>query len=73
MNLIKELSKSKLKLLEEADVHIEDKDYSKEELRACEIKVEEYVMCHSTKNGDIGKFGSQYSDILDDLIREQQR
>ena len=72
MNLIKELSKSKLKLLEEADVHIEDRDYSKEELRECEIKIEEYVMCHSTKNGDVNKFGSQYSDILDDLIKYQR-
>ena len=72
MNLIKELSKNKLKLLEEADVHIEDREYSKEELRACEIKVGEYVMCHSTKNGDVSKFGSQYSDILEDLIKYQK-
>ena len=73
MNLSKELSKNKLKLLEEADVHIEDREYSKEELRNYEMKVEEFVMSHSTKNGDVSKFTSQYSNILNDLIKYQQK
>ncbi len=71
MNLVKELNKNKLKLLEDAGINIKDKEYSKEELRECEVQVEEFVMNHSTKNGDVSKLSNQYMDILNDLISYQ--
>ena len=71
MNLVKELNKNKLKLLEDAGINIKDKEYSKEELRECEVQVEEFVMNHSTKNGDVSKLSNQYRDILNDLISYQ--
>ena len=72
MNLVKVCTEKKLKLIQEAGVNIEDRDYSKEELRNCEMQIEEFIMSHSSKNGDVSKFGSQYSDILEDLIRYQK-
>ncbi len=39
MNLVKELNKNKLKLLEDAGINIKDKEYNKEELRQCDIIV----------------------------------
>ena len=72
MNLVKVFTENKLKLIQEAGVNIEDRDYSKEELRNCEMQIEEFIMSHSSKNGDVSKFGSQYSDILEDLIRYQK-
>ena len=71
MNLVKKFTESKLKLLKDAGVNIEDREYSREELRNCEMQVEDFVMSHSFKNGDLSKFGRQYSDILEDLIKYQ--
>ena len=72
MNLVKEFTENKLKLIQEAGVNIEDRDYSKEELRICEIQIEDYIMSHSSKNGDVSKYGMEYSDILEDLIKYQK-
>ena len=72
MNLLKDLSKNELKLLKDAGVNILDKEYSKEELRECESKVEEFIMNHSSKNGELNKYNVQYSDILNNLIKYQQ-
>ena len=72
MNLVKVFTENKLKLIEEAGVIIEDKEYSQEELRNCEMQIEEYIMSKSSKNGDVSKYGMEYSDILNDLINLQQ-
>ena len=72
MNLVKEFTENKLKLIEEAGVIVEDKEYSQEELRNCEMQIEEYIMSKSSKNGDVSKYGMEYSDILNDLINLQQ-
>ncbi len=37
MNLVKELNKNKLKLLEDAGVNVENREYSKEERRKLKI------------------------------------
>lgn len=72
MNLKTELSKNKIKLLEDAGVNIKDKDYSSEELRQCEVQVEDFIMNHSSKNGDVSKYGMEYSELLNDLIKYQE-
>ena len=69
MNLMKQFLIEERKLLSDAGIIVEDRDYSKEELRKCELEIEEFIMSHSTKNGDISKLSNQYSKILNTLIK----
>lgn len=68
MNLINELTKKELKLLEEIGIYIEDRVYSREELRQCETYIEDYIMSHSMKNQDIGVLTNRYNDILVKIV-----
>ena len=69
MNLSKEFTTNEIKLLKNIGINIEDKDYSNEELRKYEISIEEFIMSHSSKNGDIGKYTNQYSSILNKIVK----
>lgn len=69
MNLMKQFSKEEIELLNNAGIDVEDREYNKEELRKCELEIEEFIMSHSTKNGDIAKLNSQYNSILDTLVK----
>lgn len=64
MNLLNECTRSEIQLIEKAGITIENKDYSKEELKRYQLQIVEYIMSHSTKNGDIDKLSNQYSSIL---------
>lgn len=70
MNLMKKFSKEEIKLLSNAGINVEDRDYNKDELRKCELGIEEFIMSHSTKNGDIAKLNKQYNGILDIFINK---
>ena len=70
MNLMKQFSKEEIKLLSNAGINVEDREYSKEELRKCEMNIEEFIMSHSSKNGDISKLSNQYHNILDTFINK---
>ena len=51
--------------------HIEIKSHNNiEELRKYEIYIEEYIMSHSSKNGDISRLSNQYNSILNTLVKE---
>lgn len=69
MNLMKQFSKEDIKLLSNAGINVEDIDYNKEELRKYELEIEEFIMSHSTKNGDIAQLSNQYSSILNTLVK----
>ena len=69
MNLMKQFSKEDIKLLSNAGINVEDIDYNKEELKKCELEIEEFIMSNSTKNGDIAKLSNQYSSILNTLVK----
>lgn len=69
MNLKKEFKKEEIELLQVAGVNVEDREYSKEELRKCEMDIEEFIMSHSSKNGDISKLSNQYYGILNTLSK----
>lgn len=71
MNLLNKCTTNELKLLENIGINIEDKEYSKEELRKYENEIEEFIMSHSTKNGDISRFINQYNGILNIIINEK--
>ena len=64
MNLLNKLTEKEINLLQTAGVYIEDKDYNNDELKRYELSIEEFIMSHSTKNGDISKYSSQYNSIL---------
>lgn len=64
MNLLNECTKNEIELIKNAGVKIEDKDYTLEELKRCETEITEYIMSHSSKNGNISKLNSEYSDIF---------
>ena len=68
MNLIEKCTTNEIRLLSDIGIKIEDKDYTVEELRKYESIIEEFIMNHSTKNGDINKFINQYNSILNTII-----
>lgn len=64
MNLLNVCTKNEIELIENAGFKVENKDYTKDELRRCEAQITEYIMSHSSKNGDIGKLSNEYSSII---------
>lgn len=68
MNLKKKFGNEEIELLQKAGINVEDREYDKEELRKCEINIEEFIMLHSSKNGDIPKLSNQYSNIVETII-----
>lgn len=71
MNLVEKCTTNEIKLLNNIGIKIEDRDYTVEEIRRYESTIEEFIMSHSTKNGDINKFINQYNGILNTLINIQ--
>lgn len=69
MKLINKFSNKEIKLLSDAGIKIEDREYSQEELKKYELNIEEFIMNHSTKNGDISKLSNEYRDILNVLMK----
>ncbi len=70
MNLKRELKKDEIELLQVAGINVEDREYSEEEIRKCERDIEEFIMSHSSKNGDISKLSNQYYNIIDTFINK---
>lgn len=67
MNLIERFTDKEINLINQAGVIIENKDYTKEELEKCQFNIEDYIMSHSSKNGDIDKLNNQYRNILEKI------
>lgn len=62
---------NELKLIEDAGIRIETRDYSIEELERLGYQIEEYIMNHSSKNNVISNLLNQYNGILNTFIRKQ--
>lgn len=71
MNFKIDLTQEQQKLLEQLDTVIENRIYSKEEIRHCIDKVSTYVMSQSSKNGDLSKALSECSGLMDILIKNE--
>lgn len=69
MNLLNKCTTNEIKLLENIGINVENKEYTNEELRRYEREIEEFIMSHSTKNGDISKYSSQYNSILSKIAK----
>lgn len=63
MNLLNKCTDNEMKLMKNAGVYLEDKDYSSEELKRIEYNITEYIMNHSSKDGSIGKLQNEYASI----------
>ena len=72
MNLFKKLNDNEQYMLKDIGLNIENRDYSAEELGKYETSIEEFIMSHSSKNGDIEKVRQQYDSILKTIVKYQQ-
>lgn len=69
MNLYSKISNNEIKLLNNAGIKIEDKDYSQEDFSRMEQQIIEYIMSASSKNGDIDKLRNQYESIFRVIVK----
>ena len=53
MNFKIDLTKKQQNILEQLDTVIEDRTYSKDEIKQCIDKIGTYIMSQSSKNGDL--------------------
>lgn len=68
MNIYKEFNGNERDLISKV-TNIEDRNYTKEEIKQIENEIIENIFSHSSKNGGIQKARLEYSDILDKLER----
>lgn len=71
MNLQDMYNTKELKLIEDAGIMIENRDYSNEELERVGYQIEEYIMNHSSKNNVISNLFNQYEGILNTFIKKK--
>lgn len=64
MNLLNECTKNEIDLINQAGIKIENKDYSSEELKRIEYNITDYIMNHSSKNGDITRLQIDFDRVF---------
>jgi len=64
MNLLNDFTSKEIELIRNAGFIVENRDYTKEELDRCERQITDFIMNHSSKNGDIDRLNREYSSIL---------
>lgn len=67
MNYKIDLTEQNQKLLEKADVKVEDREYSSDEIKRDIVDISNYIMSKSSKNGDIAKAEVQYMPLVNIL------
>ncbi len=70
MNLKIELSSEQQKLLQEVGFEIENREYSKEEIKQCECNIANHIVSQSAKN--ITKETIKYNEIMNILVRNEK-
>ncbi len=63
MNLLNKCTEKELKLMKNAGVYLENKDYSREEMKIIEHNITDFIMNHSSKDGSIGRLQKEYDSI----------
>lgn len=64
MNLYAVMNDKEIKLLKNAGIKVEDKDYLQDDFKIIEHQVIDFIMSASTKNGEIDKLRNQYEGIF---------
>ena len=67
MNYKIELSEQNQNLLINADIKVEDREYSVDEIKKDIAKISSYIMSKSSKNGDIVKAQAEYIPLINVL------
>lgn len=67
MNYKTDLSEQKQNLLINANVKVEDREYSPEEIKKDISEISSYIMSKSSKNGDIAKAQVEYMPLINVL------
>lgn len=69
MNLTEKFTQKEIELIKQAGIRLEDKEYSKDELKRCATEIEEYILSHSTKGKQIEMLNNQYASIFNTINR----
>ena len=64
MNLYAVMNDKEIKLLKNAGIKVEDKDYLQDDFKIIEHQVIDFIMSASTKNGKIDRLRNQYEGIF---------
>ena len=67
MNYKIDLSEQNQNLLINADIKVEDREYSVDEIKKDIAKISSYIMSKSIKNGDIAKAQAEYMPVINVL------
>ena len=67
MNYKIDLSEQNQNLLINADVKVEDREYSVDEIKKDIAEISSYIMSKSSKNGDIAKAQTEYMPLINVL------
>ena len=57
-----QFSSKDIKLFNESGIHVEDKNYTNDEVERLKIKVTDFIVSQSTK--DIDKYSKKFSSLL---------
>ena len=69
MNPLNIFTTKEIKLLEEAGNKIENRIYTKEEIKAMDNRTRDFIMSKSSKNNDIGKALSNYESSFEKMLQ----
>lgn len=70
MNLYKVMNDKEIKLLQNAGIKVEDKNYVQDDFKRIEQQIVDFIMSASTKNGEIDRLRNQYESIFRVIIKE---
>lgn len=71
MNFRKDLTTKNQELLQEIGYKIENKEYSPEEIKNCEIYIANHIISQSSKNNDISNETIKFNDLINVLIKNE--
>ena len=71
MNLEIDLEKKNKELLQEIGYKIENREYSPEEIKKCEIYIANHLMNQSSKNNDFAKETIKINDLINILVKNE--
>ena len=69
MNIVERFTQKEIELIKQAGIKIEDREYSKEEMKRYAADLEEYILSHSSKGNKIDKLNNQYATIFSTINR----
>lgn len=69
MNFKMDLSTNQKYLLEQIDIKVENRKYTKEEIKDCIDSIANHIMSKSTKNGDLDKEIIKYNGLINLLVK----